>query len=116
MGCGDSKLSTFNLFQETKVGSVNVKNRVVMAPMTRCRADPSTGVPNELHVQYYSDRAEDAGMVLTDCSSVSPKGNCFPGACGIWSNEQVNGWKKVTDEVHKKWKNIFTILSLWKNS
>jgi 2,4-dienoyl-CoA reductase-like NADH-dependent reductase (Old Yellow Enzyme family) len=54
-----------------------------------------------MHVKYYSDRAESAGMVFTECSGVTYRGNGFQGACGIWSQEQVEGWKRVTDAVHK---------------
>ena len=82
-----------------------------MSPLTRCRADPSTGIPNELHVQDYTERAEDAAFVLTECSSVSRRGVSFPGACGIWTEDQVEGWKKVTESVHKVGGKIF--LQIW---
>jgi N-ethylmaleimide reductase len=69
--------------------------------MTRCRADPTNGIPNELHVKYYSERAEDAGLVLTECCAVSQHGEGFPGACQVFNKEQMEGWKKVADAVHK---------------
>jgi N-ethylmaleimide reductase len=100
-----------NLFQPYILGSVELQNRMVMAAMTRCRADPKTGIPNEMHVQYYSERAEGTGLVLTECSSVSNKGNAFPGAAGIWTDEQVEGWKKVTEAVHDKGSKIY--LQIW---
>eukprot|EP00331_Platyophrya_macrostoma_P028249 CAMPEP_0176434472 /NCGR_PEP_ID=MMETSP0127-20121128/16698_1 /TAXON_ID=938130 /ORGANISM="Platyophrya macrostoma, Strain WH" /LENGTH=348 /DNA_ID=CAMNT_0017817217 /DNA_START=113 /DNA_END=1159 /DNA_ORIENTATION=- len=79
--------------------------------MTRCRADPKTGIPNDLHVKYYSERAANAGFVLTECTAISNQGNSFPGATGIWNREQVDGWKKVCDAVHEKGGKI--ILQIW---
>ncbi len=108
------RFSTSNvkrLFQPYKLGSVELQNRLVMAAMTRCRADPKTCIPNEMHVQYYSERAEGTGMILTESSSVSNKGNSFPGEAGIWTDEQAEGWKKVTDAVHKAGSKIF--LQIW---
>jgi len=84
---------------------------VVMAAMTRCRADPKTMVPTELHEKYYSERAENAAFVLTECTTVSLRGSAFPGACGIYTSEQVEGWKKVTQAVHKEGGRIF--LQIW---
>lgn len=90
-----------NLFNAYKLGPYVLKNRTVMAAMTRCRADPKTCIPNDLHIKYYSDRAESAGMILTECSGVSFRGNGYQGACGSWTKEQFDGWKKVVDAVHK---------------
>jgi N-ethylmaleimide reductase len=97
----ETKKHENNLFNPFKLGDQTIKNRFVMAAMTRCRADPATCVANDLHVQYYSDRAASAGLVLTECSGVSFRGNGFKGACGIWNDQQVEGWKRVTDAVHK---------------
>ena len=79
MGCCESTVKNYSLFDSIKVGPVSLKNRVCMAAMTRMRADYNTCVPNDLHVKYYSERAEDAGMVLTECTAISTRGNCFPG-------------------------------------
>lgn len=81
-----------------------------MAALTRCRADPATGVPNDLHVKYYSARAS-AGLILTECSAIRPDGDCFPGSAGIYTDEQVEGWRRVTDAVHAKGGKIF--LQIW---
>jgi 2,4-dienoyl-CoA reductase-like NADH-dependent reductase (Old Yellow Enzyme family) len=62
----------------------------------RCTHD---GIPNELHVEYYSSRAS-YGLILTECSGVSPDSDAFPGSAGIYTDAQVEGWKKVTDAVH----------------
>jgi 2,4-dienoyl-CoA reductase-like NADH-dependent reductase (Old Yellow Enzyme family) len=82
-----------------------------MAPLTRCRADYKTLIPNDLHIQYYTERAEDAGIVFTECTTVSARGSGFPGNCGIYTSEQVEGWKKVTESVHKVGGKIF--LQIW---
>ncbi len=74
------------VLSSTKLGDTEVPNRVVVAAMTRCRADPKTGVPNDLHVEYYSARAS-AALILTECSSVNPEGNAFPGAAGIYNDD-----------------------------
>ena len=97
-----------NLLTPTKVGIHNLKNKVVMAAMTRMRADPKNGIPNELNVKYYSERAEDAGFVLSECSAISQEGEGFPGNTQIFTKEHQEGWQKVADEVHKVNGLIFT--------
>jgi N-ethylmaleimide reductase len=99
------------IFSTVKLGNYILKNRIGMAALTRCRANPKTGIPNELHEKYYTERAEGAGFILTECSSVSKIGNSFPGACGIWTDEQAEGWKKVTDSVHNVNGRIY--LQIW---
>ena len=89
-----------NLFSPyTLLSGVELKNRVVMAPMTRGRAGNAGLVPTDLHVQYYRQRAA-AGLLITEATWVSPDGIGFINVPGIYSNEQVEGWKKVTDAVH----------------
>ena len=91
-----------SLFDEIKMGDFKLTSRIAMAAMTRQRADEITQEPSNLHVRYYSERAEDAAFVLTECTGVSIRGNCFPGATSIFSKSQVKAWKIVTEEVHKK--------------
>lgn len=74
-----STTSNKNIFTPIKLGDLNLCNRIVMAAMTRLRADFGTGVPNELHQTYYSQRAKKTAFVLTECSQVSREGNSFPG-------------------------------------
>ena len=76
------------LFTPIRVGDLELKNRIVMAALTRCRADAADGVPNDLHVEYYSARA-DAGLILTECSQISQYGTSFPGSAGHHSDAQV---------------------------
>jgi N-ethylmaleimide reductase len=85
------------LFGEYKLGALTMKNRVVMAPMTRCRAIGN--VPNELMAKYYADRA-NAGLIITEGVSPSPNGLGYARIPGIFSEAQVAGWKAVTDAVH----------------
>lgn len=70
-----------------------------MAPLTRCRADNPGYVPNDLMVRYYTQRA-GAGLIISEGAIVSPQGRGYPFTPGIWSDEQVTGWRKVTDAVH----------------
>eukprot|EP01017_Pseudomicrothorax_dubius_P009428 TRINITY_DN13198_c0_g1_i2.p1 TRINITY_DN13198_c0_g1~~TRINITY_DN13198_c0_g1_i2.p1 ORF type:complete len:339 (-),score=107.46 TRINITY_DN13198_c0_g1_i2:153-1169(-) len=81
-----------------------------MSSLTRCRADPKTAVPNDLHVEYYSQRAS-AGMILSECSQVVPESLAFPGSAGIFSDDTVKGWRRVNDAVHAKGGLIF--LQIW---
>lgn len=91
---------------QLKLGNSQLRNRVVMAALTRVRGDPTNGVPTDLFVKYYSQRAGSA-FILTQASSWSPRGLAFPGAGNIYSKEQVEGWKKVTDAVHAKGGKIY---------
>ncbi|WP_313304673.1 alkene reductase [Stutzerimonas balearica] len=97
------------LFDPTTLGDLPLKNRIVMAPLTRCRADAGR-VPSELMVEYYRQRAS-AGLILSEATSVTPMGVGYPNTPGIWSAEQVQGWRKVTDAVHAAGGKI--VLQLW---
>ncbi len=89
-----------SLFDPLVAGEFALRNRIVMAPLTRCRAGAGR-VPTDLNVDYYVQRA-DAGMILTEATAVTPKGVGYPDTPGLWSDEQVAGWRKVTDAVHAK--------------
>ena len=97
------------LLDPVKVGPYTLKNRVVMAPMTRSRA-VAGNVPNELAIKYYTQRA-GAGLIVTEATQVSPQGVGYVHTPGIHSEAQVEGWKKITDAVHQKGGRIF--LQLW---
>ncbi len=97
------------LFDPIRIGAFDLPNRVFMAPLTRCRA--STGrVPNALMAEYYRQRAT-AGLILSEATSVDPMGVGYPDTPGIWSEEQVAGWKIVTRAVHEAGGRI--LLQLW---
>lgn len=92
------------LFSEFKLGGITLKNRVVMAPMTRSRA--INNIPNELMAEYYCQRA-GAGLIITEGVSPSPNGLGYARIPGAYSQEQTEGWKKVADAVHKEGGRIF---------
>lgn len=87
------------LFQPFKLGELTLKNRMVMSPMTRCRTDYKTGIPNDIMNEYYTQRA-DAGLIVSECAWVDWKGHGYPGAPGIANEDHANGWKKITQSVH----------------
>lgn len=101
---------TSALFQPFMLGSLELPNRAVMAPMTRMRASDGTDAPHELNAVYYAQRAE-AGLIISEASQVSPQGKGYYGTPGIYSPEQVAGWRLVTDAVHAAGGRIF--LQLW---
>ena len=98
-----------NLIEPVQVGALNLPNRVVMAPLTRCRASAGR-VPNLLMAEYYVQRAS-AGLILTEATSVCEMGVGYPNTPGIWSEAQVEGWKLITQAVHAAGGRIF--LQLW---
>ncbi len=100
-----------DLFSPIQLGDVSLANRVIMAPMTRCRAGGEAyNIPQPISVTYYSQRA-GAGLIITEGSQISPQGVGYPATPGIHSAEQVEGWIQITDAVHKKGGKIF--LQLW---
>ncbi|TLX54061.1 alkene reductase [Stutzerimonas nosocomialis] len=97
------------LFDPIIIGDLHLTNRIVMAPLTRCRAEPGR-VPGDLMAEYYAQRAS-AGLIISEATSVTPMGVGYPDTPGIWSDEQVEGWKKITAAVHAKGGKI--VLQLW---
>lgn len=91
------------------IGDLLLPNRVIMAPLTRCRASAGR-VPNALMAEYYEQRAS-AGLIITEATSVTAMGVGYPDTPGIWSPEQVAGWKHITERVHAAGGRIF--LQLW---
>ena len=98
-----------SLFDPLQVGDLTLPNRILMAPLTRSRAGAGR-VPNELMAQYYRQRAS-AGLIMTEATSVTPMGVGYADTPGIWSEEQVAGWKLSTRAVHEAGGRIF--LQLW---
>ncbi|MBT2736583.1 alkene reductase [Bacillus sp. ISL-7] len=91
------------LFEPIKMGAWNLRSRTAMAPLTRCFADDQTGVVGDDVVEYYRKRAADGiGLIISEGTVISPRGKGYPGIPGIYSEEQIKGWKKVTDAVHKE--------------
>ncbi|MBO3271184.1 alkene reductase [Hymenobacter defluvii] len=101
---------TTHLFSPFTMGALSLPNRLVMAPMTRSRADNDAHKPTDMHVEYYVQRAS-AGLIITEGSQVSEQGVGYINTPGIYSEEQVAGWKKVTDAVHEAGGRIY--IQLW---
>ncbi|MCX6609259.1 MAG: alkene reductase, partial [Acidobacteria bacterium] len=94
-----------NLFTPLTLGSDSLRNRIVMAPMTRSRAD-TKGVLSGLTAEYYGARA-DAGLIITEGTGTSEMGMGYARTPGIYNEEQVAAWKMITDAVHAKGGKIF---------
>lgn len=97
------------LFDPLKLGDLTLPNRIILAPLTRARAG-ATRVPNELMAEYYTQRAA-AGLIISEATSVTPMGVGYADTPGLWSPEQVQGWKIVTKAVHEAGGRIFA--QLW---
>src|SRR5215813_10478985 len=98
------------LFEPFNLGPIGLPNRFVMAPLTRNRAVPPGMVPSPLAIDYYSQRAS-AGLLVTEATQISQQGQGYQDTPGIYSKEQVAGWKKITDRVHERGGRIF--VQLW---
>ena len=98
-----------DLFSPVKLGSIALKNRMVMAPLTRNRAGEG-GVPQAMNVTYYVQRAS-AGLIISEATPISAMAHGYPALPGIYTDAQVSGWKKVTDAVHAEGGKI--VIQLW---
>jgi N-ethylmaleimide reductase len=103
-------MSTQPLLTPVHMGNLHLRNRVVMAPLTRMRAHPDNHVPTTLQAQYYAQRAS-AGLIVAEATAISADGFGWADTPGLWSQEQVRGWKLVTDAVHKAGGRI--VAQLW---
>ena len=101
---------TLDLFSPITLGSISLKNRIIMAPLTRSRAPKDSGVPQPMNVTYYEQRAT-AGLIVTEATPISAMGHGYPFLPGIYTDEQIAGWKKVVDAVHAKGSKM--VLQLW---
>ncbi|MDB5387538.1 MAG: 12-oxophytodienoate reductase [Planctomycetaceae bacterium] len=99
------------LFSAVQVGPFHLSHRVVMAPLTRLRSEQPGDVPSDLMAEYYGQRASKGGLIIAEATAISITGRGYLGAPGIYSDEQIAGWRKVTDAVHAKDGRIF--LQLW---
>lgn len=97
------------VFDTLKLGSYTLRNRMIMSPLTRGRAD-ADAVPNALMAEYYTQRA-DAGLIISEATAISPQAYGWLNAPGIWNDAHVQGWKQVTSAVHAKGGKMF--LQLW---
>jgi len=102
---------TQNLFTPVQVGPFTLNHRVVMAPLTRSRSVQPGDIPSDLMVEYYAQRASEGGLVISEATSISIGARGWFGAPGMYSDEQVAGWKKITSAVHLKGARMFS--QLW---
>jgi N-ethylmaleimide reductase len=98
------------LFDILPLGGLTLSNRLIMAPLTRMRSKQPGNIPHALNAQYYAQRAS-AGLIISEATQISQQGQGYPATPGIHSAEQVDGWKLITDAVHKEGGKIF--LQLW---
>lgn len=98
-----------DLFSPAKLGEIELANRIVMAPLTRSRTNEK-GVPNELNVTYYAQRVS-AGLIISEATNISAQGRGYAMTPGIWTEDQVAGWKKITDAIHVAGGKI--VIQLW---
>lgn len=98
------------LFQQYNLNGNNLENRFLMAPMTRSRASQPGDIPNALMAEYYAQRST-AGIIITEATQVSLQGKGYANTPGVYSPQQIEGWKLITDAVHKNGSKIF--LQLW---
>ena len=103
-------LDSSALFTPFNLQGHGLRNRIVMAPLTRDRAIPGTDTPHALNAEYYAQRA-DAGLIISKATQISPTGKGYAWTPGIYSPEQVKGWKLVTEAVHAKGGTIY--LQIW---
>ena len=94
-----------DLFSPLRIGSLDLPNRIFMSAMTRTRATPDN-VPTDLMAEYFAQRA-DAGLIVTDCTAVSPQAHGVIRGPGIWRDDQIDGWRIITDRVHAAGGRIF---------
>ena len=105
----DAQMS--KMFSPIRVGAIDLSHRVVLAPLTRMRADVPGNVPNDLMATYYGQRASEGGLMITEATFIAPTGNGGYASPGIFTDAQVAGWWKVVDAVHAKGAKI--LLQLW---
>ena len=99
------------LFTPVQVGPLTLKHRVVMPPMSRLRAQPGTGIPSDLQLEYYTQRASNGGLIITEATAIAPSARGYYHAPGLYTDDQIAGWKRITDAVHAKGAYFFT--QLW---
>ncbi|ORY02707.1 FMN-linked oxidoreductase [Basidiobolus meristosporus CBS 931.73] len=101
---------TIKLFEPIQLGRNKLEHRVVLAPLTRFRADEN-GVPQDIGASYYEQRATKGGLLITEATFISPNGGGYANVPGIHTSAQIEGWRKVTTQVHKNGGVIY--LQLW---
>jgi N-ethylmaleimide reductase len=106
-----TELARPHLFTPVQIGPITLKHRIVMAPLTRSRSEQPGDIPGALMLEYYAQRASDGGLIVSEGTSVSLTGRGWLGAPGLYSDQQVEGWKKITAAVRVKGGRMFS--QLW---
>ena len=101
---------TLSLFSRYELGSLSLSNRIVMAPLTRSRSPQPGNIPSRLNAFYYAQRAS-AGLIVSEATQISPQGQGYPWTPGIYSPEQIEGWRQVAQAVHEAGGRMF--MQLW---
>jgi N-ethylmaleimide reductase len=99
------------LFSPVQIGPITLGHRVVMAPLTRSRSQQPGDIPNDLMREYYTQRASEGGFIVTEATNISITGRGWLGSPGMYSDQQVEGWKKITAAVRAKGCHMFS--QLW---
>src|SRR5258708_1622995 len=99
------------LFSPVQIGPLTLSHRVVMAPLTRSRSEQPGDIPGSLMLEYYTQRTSEGGLIISEATTISIAGRGWFGAPGLYSDEQVAGWKTITDAVHAKGGRMFS--QLW---
>lgn len=102
---------TAKLFTPARIGPYTLSHRVVMAPLTRSRSQQPGDIPGDLMLEYYAQRASDGGLIISEATPISITARGWFGAPGLYSDEQVDGWKRITAAVHAKGGRMFS--QLW---
>ena len=99
------------LFSSMTIGPLKLKHRVIMAPLTRSRSIQPDSVPGDLMREYYEQRASDGGLIISEATNISLTSRGWLGAPGLYSDQQVEGWKEVVSAVHERGGHMFA--QLW---
>ncbi len=103
-------MTSSSLFGPVRLGDLSLENRIFLPPLTRCRSSQPGDIPNALMADYYAQRTE-AGFLITEGTQIEPRGQGYAWTPGIYSPEQIAGWKLITDAVHQKKRPVFA--QLW---
>ena len=106
-----SKATEKKLFTPVQLGATHLKHRVVMAPLTRSRSVQPNSIPSDLMTEYYSQRASAGGFIISEATNISVTSRGWLGAPGLYTDQQVEGWKKIVNAVHAKGGYMFA--QLW---
>lgn len=99
------------LLRPVTLGALDLAHRIVMAPLTRMRSRQPGDVPQAINVRYYDQRASAGGLIITEATDISEQARGYPGVPGVYSTEQIAGWRHITDAVHAKGGLI--VLQIW---